>query len=170
MTTLDAGQGFWKYDWYNELDTTKSLSKNQTLENIGLGNYFVILTAFNGCTFTQKVKITSVELPEISEILIQNNTVTIKAIKGNPPYLYSLDGINYQASNVFTNVSPGYHKAYVVSKDDCKPYITEFTIIEIYNVLTPNGDGYNDVLNMSLLDTKVDVKFYIHDPKRSKAL
>ncbi|WP_379968815.1 IgGFc-binding protein [Epilithonimonas sp. UC225_85] len=170
VTTLDAGQGFWKYDWYNELDTTKSLSKNQTLENIGLGNYFVILTAFNGCTFTQKVKITSVELPEISEILIQNNTVTIKAIKGNPPYLYSLDGINYQASNVFTNVSPGYHKAYVVSKDDCKPYITEFTIIEIYNVLTPNGDGYNDVLNMSLLDTKVDVKFYIHDPKRSKAL
>ncbi|MNY04317.1 hypothetical protein D3C86_1369890 [compost metagenome] len=64
---------------------------------------------------------------------------------------------------MFQNVSSGYHKAYVVSKDDCAPDREEFTIIEIYNVLTPNNDGYNDVLDMSLLTTKVDVKFTIHD-------
>ncbi|MNK61762.1 hypothetical protein D3C87_809280 [compost metagenome] len=164
VTILDAGEGLFKdYEWYNEKDPSKIISDIHKLENVGLGDYFVVLTAFNGCTFTQKVKITSVELPEISEILINGNTVTITAKKGNAPYLYSLDGINYQTSNVFQNVSSGYHKAYVVSKDDCAPDIEEFTIIEIYNVLTPNNDGYNDVLDMSLLTTKVDVKFTIHD-------
>lgn len=163
VTTLDAGDGFLKYDWYNANNPTKSLSQERTLENVGLGDYFVILTAFNRCEFTQNVKIIPVELPEISEILINNNTVTVTAVKGNAPYLYSLDGIHYQASNVFNNVSSGYHKAYVISKDDCLPFITDFTIIEIYNVLTPNNDGYNDVLDLSLLETKVDVKFTIHD-------
>lgn len=161
-TTLDAGPGFY-YDWYNEKDPSLSLGKKQTLENVGIGDYFVILTSFNSCTYTQKVKVTPLELPEIIEILIQNNTVTIRVEKGNPPYLYSLDGINYQSSNIFTNVSPGYHKIYVKSKDDCAPDIEKFTIIEIYNVLTPNDDGYNDVLDMSLLTTKIDVKFSIHD-------
>lgn len=164
VTTLDAGENlFKKYEWFNEKDPSKVISDIHKLENVGLGDYYVILTAFNDCTFTQKVKITSVEMPEISTILINNNTVTINAVKGNAPYLYSLDGRTYQTSNVFNNVSSGYHKAYVVSKDDCAPFIQEFTIIEIYNVLTPNNDGYNDFLDMSLLTTKVDVKFSIFD-------
>ncbi len=169
VTTLDAGENlFKKYEWFNEKDPSTVISNIHKLENVGLGDYFVILTAFNGCTYKQNVKITAVELPEIAEILIENNKVTITAVKGNPPYLYSLDGINYQASNVFTNVQSGYHKAYLISKDDCKPFIEEFTIIEIYNVLTPNGDGYNDVLDMSLLETKIDVKFYIHNRNGTK--
>ncbi len=168
MTTLDAGAGFFKYDWYNEKNPSTSLSQNQTLEDVGLGEYFVILTAFNNCSYTQKVKITPFELPEISEILIQGKTVTIIAKKGNPPYTYSIDGINYQASNVFTNVPSGSHKAYVISKNDCKPVVAEFSVIEIYNLVTPNGDGYNDVLDMSLLETKIDVKFWIHNRNGSK--
>lgn len=168
VTTLDAGPGFLKYDWYNEKDPSTSLSQKQTLEDVGLGEYFVILTAINKCPYTQKVKITPLELPEISEILIQGNTVTIIAKKGNPPYLYSIDGINYQTSNVFTNVPSGSHKAYLISKDDCAPDTKDFTVIEIYNLVTPNGDGYNDVLDMSLLETKIDVKFVIHNRNGSK--
>lgn len=168
LTNLDAGSGFLKYDWYNKKDPGMSLSQDQLLKNVGLGDYFVILTASNNCTYTQEVKITAVDLPEITEILIQNNTVTISAKNGNLPYLYSLDGITYQPSNVFTNVSAGFHKVYVISKDNCIPTIQDFTIIDIYNVLTPNGDGYNDVLNMSLLDTKTDVRFFIQDRNGTK--
>ncbi len=32
-----------------------------------------------------------------------NNTITVEATYGNAPYLYSLDGINFQTSNIFTN-------------------------------------------------------------------
>jgi gliding motility-associated-like protein len=39
----------------------------------------------------------------------------------------------------------------------------EFSVIEIYNLITPNGDGVNDVLDMSLLKYKIDVKFQIFD-------
>ena len=163
VTNLDAGSGFLHYEWYAEKNPSVLLGQEQVLKDVGLGNYFVIITASNGCLYKQNVKITAVELPEISEILIQDRTVTITAKNGNLPYLYSLDGVNYQSSNIFTNVTPGFHKAYVVSKDDCTPYIQEFTIIDIYNVLTPNGDGHNDVLNMSLLKTKKDVIFHIHD-------
>ena len=162
VTTLDAGAGFSAYDWYSEKNPTVSLSKTQTLKNVGVGEYLVILTAVNGCKYRQKVNVYAVEVPEISEIIIKDYTVQIIATKGNLPYMYSLDGVNYQASNLFVNVGPGNYKAYVISKDNCVPDTKEFIII-MYNVLTPNDDGYNDVLDMSLLNTKVDVKFQIHD-------
>lgn len=44
-----------------------------------------------------------------------NGAMTITGANGTPPYTYTLDGINYQSSNVFTNVSPGNY--YVTVKD-----------------------------------------------------
>ncbi len=45
----------------------------------------------------------------------QNGSITVNASNGTPPYLYSLDGINYQSSNQFTGLVPG---VYTVSVKD----------------------------------------------------
>ena len=100
---------------------------------------------------------------EIDNIEITGKTITVIAKGAEKPYQYALDNGSYQDSNVFTNVSPGLHRVYVVSSDNCGPAEKEFSVVEIHNLITPNGDGVNDVLDMSLLRYKTDVKFQIFD-------
>ena len=161
---LDAGPGFTSYEWYKEGEPTM-LGSNQDISGLPVGKYYVILKGDlpNDCPYKQSVEIKAAELPTIEGIEINDSTVKITAKGGKQPYRYAVDGGNYQASNTFTNVSPGLHKAYVISADDCDPVEKEFSVIEIYNLITPNGDGVNDVLDMSLLKYKKNVKFQIID-------
>lgn len=39
-----------------------------------------------------------------------NGSVTVSVIKSNPPFLYSIDGINWVSSNTFTNLVPGTYR------------------------------------------------------------
>ncbi len=48
-----------------------------------------------------------------------NGTITITASGGLTPYSYSIDGINFQASNVFTNLAAGSYTAWVQSNASC---------------------------------------------------
>jgi hypothetical protein len=153
--------GFDKYEWFNAADSPIGLS--QEINNLDIGKYYVLLTAPNGCLYKQNVEIKAAELPEIKSIEINGNNVKVNVERGVPPYRYALDNGNYQDSNVFNNVSSGFHKVYVISADNCVPVEEEFSVIEIYNLITPNGDGVNDVLDMSLLKYKIDVKFQIFD-------
>lgn len=157
----DAGPGV-KYEWYKEGEP-KILGTDHNISGLKVGKYYVILTAPNNCPYKQNVEIKAAELPIIDGIEINGSTVKIIAKNGSKPYRYAIDGNSYQDSDTFTNVSPGLHKAYVISADNCDPIEKEFSVIEIYNLITPNGDGVNDVLDMSLLKHKVNVKFQIMD-------
>jgi len=152
-TELDAGPGFDKYKWSTGA-TTQSI-------NVGAGDYWVDLT-YDGCTYRQYVSVKEVEIPEIVSIEISGTTVTINVSGGNPPYQYSVDGINYQDSNVFYNVPYGQNTAYVTSAEGCL-VMADFTVIRLLNVITPNGDGYNDYLDYSGLASKESVLLKIFD-------
>lgn len=154
---LDAGSGFSYYSWSKgEMGET-----TQTI-NVGVGNYWVDLT-FNGCVYRQHVAVTAVSLPVITSVEIVGSTVTVNVNEGTPPYRYSIDGGNFQASNIFTNVRGGNHTVRVVSADNCAPVSTQITVIELYNVITPNGDGINDVLDYSGLLKKEELCLQIFD-------
>lgn len=164
-TDLDAGPGFTSYEWYKEGESGVIGPNFNSISGLPVGKYYVILKGDipNDCPYKQSVEIKAAELPTIEGIEINGGTVKITAKGGKQPYQYAIDGGSYQASNTFTNVSPGLHKAYVISADDCDPVEKEFSVIEIYNLITPNGDGVNDVLDMSLLKYKKNVKFQIID-------
>lgn len=151
---LKTGGGFDGYLW----------STGETSESISapIGEYWVELTS-NGCTYKQAVSVTAVSLPKIETIIIQGSTVTINASGGNPPYQYAIDNSNYQPSNVFTNISGGVHTVYVISVDHCEPVSAEINVIQLYNAITPNSDGYNDVLDYSGLLTKNEPFLQIFD-------
>ena len=151
---LKTGGGFDGYLW----------STGETSESISapIGEYWVELTS-NGCTYKQAVSVTAVSLPKIETIMIQGSTVTINASGGNPPYQYAIDNSNYQPSNVFTNISGGVHTVYVISIDHCEPVSAEINVIQLYNAITPNSDGYNDVLDYSGLLTKNEPFLQIFD-------
>lgn len=151
---LDAGSGFSTYLW-NTGATTPSITAEP-------GNYYVDLT-FNGCVYRQNVTVTVSPTHVISSIQISGSSATINVSGGTPPYQYSLNGIDYQTSNIFTGLIRGPKTVYVISADGCAPVKKDFLMINLLNAITPNGDGYNDKLDYTDLNIKNNVSIEIVD-------
>ena len=154
MVELDAGPGFERYLW-----STGATSQSITVPS---GNYWVELT-FNGCTYRQNVTVTATPLPVITSIEIDGSTVTVNVSSGTPPFEFSIDGANWQDSNVFYNVPKGPNMIYVRDKNRCKIIQKEFFIINLINTITPNNDGINDAIRYPELISKKNVVFKIFD-------
>jgi len=152
---LDAGSGFDGYLW----DSGSTLS---TSEALSVGEHWVDLR-FDGCTTRQKVNVIAEEEVVINILEIENNTLKITASGGTAPYEYSIDGISWQPSNIFNNVPKGVQQVYVRSAKKCIPAAREFSNINLINVITPNNDGKNDILDYSSLRLKEKVIFKIID-------
>ncbi len=104
--------------------------------------------------------------PEITEIITQDgiassNSITV--LPSNPQYLYSIDGIHYQSSNVFDNVLAGEYLVYVKDSLEACAEVTEKVYLLTYpKFFTPNGDGYNDFwkIKYAQFQFAVDVEIY----------
>lgn len=157
--TLDAGSGFSSYEW-NTVPPTFS----QTLQVTALGTYSVKLTGSNACIATQSVNVTAGISPTITNITTTNNSLTITAVGGNPPYLYSIDNQqNWQTSNVFTNLIPGVYTVFVKSQSNSCSISQETAILFVPNTITPNDDGINDVFTIQNLRFFANATISIYD-------
>ncbi|WP_265131665.1 T9SS type B sorting domain-containing protein [Chryseobacterium oranimense] len=154
-TTLDAGPGFNGYEWSTGATT-------QSITNVGVGTYWVKLKT-GDCTVVQNVKVYPSEQPVVSSIEISNTTVTVFVIGGTPPYKYSMDNINWQDSNEFNNVKRGDATIFVKDSYDCDPIEISIVVPNLVNVITPNGDGYNDFIDYSALANKTNFVMSIFD-------
>jgi gliding motility-associated-like protein len=144
------------YLWSNGQTTPKII-------NVAPGYYYVLLTAKNGCKFTQYVNVLEYDTPVITDVRVEGRNVTITAVGADSPYQYSLDGFHYQDSNIFEGVEKGPHKVYVKSQKGCPSLPTEFVIVDLQNIFTPNEDNVNDVFDFSELIYKQNVKLDIYD-------
>lgn len=154
-TTLDAGPGFERYLWSTGA-TTPSIT------NVPVGSYWVELTS-NGCVYKQSVNVTELLPPMITSIEIDGTTVKIGVSGGTPPYEYSLDGVVWQSTNVFYNVPRGGHTVFVRDSKLCEEVKKPFAIINLINTITPNGDGYNEVVDYSALMANDNLVFRVFD-------
>lgn len=167
---LDAGTGydpstnmsFSSYQWYKVTEPSIILSRNSKSGNLFPGDYIVEL-GYNGCIYKQSVKIKEAEEPVINNVLIEGTTTTVLVSGGTLPYRFALDNGAYQSSNIFTNVELGTHTVYVQGADGCSVIAQDFTLINSQNIITPNNDGVNDVINYSSLLQKLEPKFEIYD-------
>ena len=104
--------------------------------------------------------------PLITTINIQENDAEISFSGGIGPFNYRVDNGLWQSTSsnsiVLNDLEGGLHTIEINSTDTCKT-ILEFSIIEIHNVITPNGDGINDVLDLSTLLLKEEPKLIIVD-------
>ncbi|MDO8365325.1 MAG: hypothetical protein Q7T20_00920, partial [Saprospiraceae bacterium] len=94
--------------------------------NLVAGNYTVHLTDFNGCTGTQTFSVGT-------SIILAANTVTTPATcsngtngaisvtvnNGQAPYQYSLDGVNFVGTNLFSGIAPGNYTVYYADAIGC---------------------------------------------------
>ncbi|PJJ64284.1 T9SS type B sorting domain-containing protein [Chryseobacterium geocarposphaerae] len=154
-TTLDAGPGFVSYEWSTGATT-------QTIQGVPVGAYWVKLQT-GKCFTLQKVNVYPSDQPVITNIDITNNTITVTANGGTAPYKYSLDGIKWQDSNVFTGLPRGENKIYVKDAFDCNPVEVQVTVPNLLNAITPNGDNVNDYIDYSALAYKKNLVFIVYD-------
>lgn len=154
-TTLDAGPGFDGYEWSTGATTS-------SIQNVGVGLYWVKLKT--GTCFTKQfVKVNAASNPVIASIDITNNTITVNASGGAAPYKFSLDGINWQDSNVFTNLPRGENKIFLKDSYNCEPVEVQITVPNLLNAITPNGDNVNDFVDYRALAYKKNLVFTVYD-------
>ncbi|AZA55121.1 T9SS type B sorting domain-containing protein [Chryseobacterium sp. G0201] len=153
--TLDAGSGFASYLWNNGATT-------QTITVSTPGIYSVKVTNNFGCEDTDIIEVKYSILAEIVSVNINNSTATvILSTAGN--YEYSLDNFIWQDSNVFNNLTIGEYKVYVRTKGGCIIGEKNFSIFNIPNAITPNGDGRNDKWKIVGLENYPGTEINLYD-------
>ncbi|QLL56996.1 T9SS type B sorting domain-containing protein [Empedobacter falsenii] len=145
-TILDAGDNYLDYKWSTG-ETT------QTIE-VGVGDYWVELLSKEGCPYVHNVNVSHFQLPNIVMIKTVNGRAEIIVEGGTPPYKYSLNGVDWQSSNVFEPLKEGNYTVYVISADNCTPVTKDFFVNLIPNFISPNNDGYNDSWRAQFLGYK----------------
>ena len=117
-------------------------------------NYNITIKDASGCT----AYVSYTDLPEynpsschnstlrISSLNENGNTITVKALGGTLPYLYSKDGINYTSSTSFLNLSNGQRTFFVKDSNGC--------IATIYGEVT-GAPTLKDLNNYSYAVTNV---------------
>ncbi|WP_281636331.1 T9SS type B sorting domain-containing protein [Flavobacterium marginilacus] len=138
--TLDAGIPNMTYLWSTGAVT-------QTIDVVNKGIYTVDVTspAPQNCTSRKTISVSENNIPEIKNVKVDETTVTIELVQNEKYFEFSIDGINYQSSNVFTNAPSGLQTAYVREVNLCSSDQKTFIVIIIPKFFTPNNDGYNDV-------------------------
>lgn len=166
-TTLNAGTGpNFTYSWYQIVNNTNvSLGNTQTISVNELGTYYV--TIDNGeCSETFSTEVIQAQIPQIVNADYQTGTLTLTAYNpSNGTLEYSIDnGFTWQDSNVFQNVPANVLMNFLVrvKNTSCTGNLDFFTL-HILNIITPNGDGVNDVLDLSGISRYNDFAASVYD-------
>ena len=89
------------------------------------GVYTVTVKDNSGCTNTVSVTVAGTTGPTVTAVStvsacnVNSGSITISASGGTPAYTYSINGITFQASNLFTGLGGGNYVAYVRDAGGC---------------------------------------------------
>jgi gliding motility-associated-like protein len=119
------------------------------------------------CSNTKSIEVSISDLPVIDRFVISDWTAienSITVFTSNiGSFEYSLDGINYQNENTFTNLKPGVYTVYVQDKFGCGFTKKDIWLLHYPNFFTPNDDGYNDSWFIENADFETDLTVTIFD-------
>ncbi len=153
----------------NNPDHTYLWSTNQTTAEIEIdqtGTYSVTVTSSFGCTTTSVFEVSesesaSIDFTETIDFSDPNNvTVTISGI-GN--YLYQINNLAPQTSNVLENVPLGNNTITVIDQNGCASVSKDIVIIDTPKFMTPNGDSRFDTWHITGVERLPGTIVYIFD-------
>ena len=164
----------------NDLPLVVSAETNNTLDSylwstnattaeidiVETGTYSVTVTNQFGCESTSAFNVTesesaTIDVVETIDFSDPNNiTVTINGI-GN--YLYQLNDLPFQTSNVFVNVPIGYNTITIIDQNGCARVTRDVLVIDAPKHMTPNDDGDFDTWHIAGVETLPGTIIHIFD-------
>jgi len=165
-----------------EIDLTNEYNQVESYKSEPGKTVYVKVTSQFGCnnsSFPAEISLKGIELPVIDAIDLHGNTsVSISASLGTPPYSYYIKkngALDYLPPSEYFTGNPlpikdgkGLYTVYVKSADNCNPVVQTFEVIGVSNVITPNDDGKNDVIDMYSLTRKINPGFQVFDRNGKK--
>lgn len=163
QTTINAGLGFDDYLWSTG-ETSSSIIVTEP------GNYSVTVFENHGtiiCSTTKNFSVILSNIASITETIatdwtVNENTLEI-LITGLGIYEYSLNGIDYQDSPIFTNLQNGEYTVYVRDKNGCGVSSEDVYLLMHPKYFTPNGDGINDYWQIRFSENEPNLTIKIFD-------
>lgn len=142
---IHAGVGFASYLW----------STGQTTEHITItqpGNYWVTVTENHTagliCSTTKNFTIFLSNYATITSIetfdWTNDENIITANVTGIGVWEYSIDGVHFQDSNTFTNLTVGIYTIFIRDKNGCGIVGREVFLLNYPQYFTPNNDGIND--------------------------
>ena len=117
--TASAGSGQYLYSINGG-----SFTSNNTFSNLSAGVQIIrVLDTVAGCPTTISYTINAPTAITATSRILDQNTILTTAAGGTPPYTYSLDGVNYQSANYFTNLIPGNYDVRVRDVQVCETVV-----------------------------------------------
>ncbi|HOM41666.1 MAG TPA: gliding motility-associated C-terminal domain-containing protein, partial [Bacteroidales bacterium] len=164
--TVTDGTAPYTFLWNNGATT-------EDLTNVTAGSYSLSITDATGCTIVQNAQVT--EPPALSvEATVVNATcpdtrdgsITLTITGGTPPYtaLWS-DGV----TGITRSAGDSTYTVIVVDNNGCTATLdvevtfTGTNCLEVYEVITPNGDGKNDVWIIRNIEMYPDAEVFVYN-------
>ncbi|MBT8280244.1 MAG: T9SS type B sorting domain-containing protein [Muriicola sp.] len=152
---IEGPEGFDSYRWYKktgsgnvEIGDEKDISLNDLgfyeLETSYVYNINGDDVECGNKTSFQLIPSSRAVINEIEINDFSSNNILEISVQGEGNYEYSLDGTTFQASPVFSNLSPGFYTSYVRDKEGCGITQKDVAVMGYPKFFTPNGDGVND--------------------------
>lgn len=164
-TTLSATAGFSSYLWSTG-ETSREIVVNTT------GVYSVTITndyVEGQCSNTYDITVKTSTAPVIANLTATDwtdnqNTITVELENTSyEDYEFSLDNINFQTSNVFTNLMAGEYTVFVKNIFDCGDDQQDIYILSYPKFFTPNDDGINDFWKVRFSELEPLMETYVYD-------
>ncbi|QED39067.1 T9SS type B sorting domain-containing protein [Antarcticibacterium arcticum] len=137
--TLKAGVSGASYLWSTG-ETSEDIIINST------GDFSVTIST-EGCRVQKNIKVIPVVPAVINRIISEEDRVIIETTVSGE-FEYSLNGMDFQESNIFRNIRGGIYTAYVRDLSGCETNSLRFPHIVIQRHFSPNNDGYNDLFEL----------------------
>lgn len=170
IVNTDLSGGMYIFTWYNGFNAQAGneiagqTSNQCTIYNEGeysvkvtnISNAANCSSVFNFTTRNSFVPFSVTANPSELIAFGIDNTVTAIAFPPSDDYLYSVNDMGWQTSNVFTHLHEDEYVLKVKNKYGCGETGTTFSVVDFPNYFTPNGDGYHDTWNIKgsgILDT-----------------
>ena len=156
IKVIDAGLldtttiNYFNYSWF--LDGNLLIGEiNYSLTVNTEGIYTVEVANSNGCIRTRTITVTASDIATINNVQVtdlSNDNSIVVFVSGQGDYEFSLDNMDYQSDNSFSDLEAGVYTVFVKDLNGCGIATREVSVLGIPNYFTPNGDGYNDTWNM----------------------
>ena len=161
--TINAGTNFTNYLWSTGATSPSVIIANPGDYSILVSKDYSTISCSATKNFSVKkstiAKITSIETKDWTD---SNNNIIVYTT-GTGDYEYSLDGIQYQNNNEFSNLVNGKYTVSVRDKNGCGTVTDEVYLLMYPKFFTPNGDGFNDTWKIKFSDNENDIIIKIFD-------